>query len=77
MNNDAARTALRTAPGWYKASASQGQNGCVEINTTLTASGIVGVRDSKLGDASPILVFSPAGLALLATARAGGLDGNQ
>jgi hypothetical protein len=41
---------------WRKSSYSQAQNGCVEIGSTAT---VIGVRDSKLGDASPVLSFSP------------------
>jgi hypothetical protein len=44
---------LTTAPGWRKASYSQGENGCVEITTELL--GWVGVRGSKLGTGSPVL----------------------
>jgi hypothetical protein len=39
---------------WRKASYSQGQNGCVEVGS---APDVIGVRDSKLGPASPILAF--------------------
>lgn len=42
--------------GWFKASRSGGQNGCVEVNLTLPH--VVGVRDSKLGARSPVLVFT-------------------
>jgi hypothetical protein len=40
---------------WRKSSYSQAQNGCVEVGSNPT---VVGVRDSKLGDASPVLTFS-------------------
>ncbi|WP_033442998.1 DUF397 domain-containing protein [Saccharothrix sp. NRRL B-16314] len=51
--------------GWRKSSYSQSANGCVEVGSTPTA---VGVRDSKLGDASPVLSFSPKAFrAFLAT----------
>lgn len=53
-----ALAALGAAEGWYKSSASGGQGECVEVNTTTTE--WVGVRDSKLGAGSPVLVFSRA-----------------
>jgi len=57
MSTHAARVALTTATtGWFKSSRSGGQNGCVEVN--LTVPGYAGVRDSKLGDASPVLVVT-------------------
>jgi len=40
---------------WFKARKSGNGQGCVEVSFAADAS--VGVRDSKLGDASPILVF--------------------
>lgn len=45
-----AHTAL-TQAGWHKSSHSR-ENGCVEI---ATMPDMTGVRDSKLGDSSPIL----------------------
>ncbi|MGH3719076.1 MAG: DUF397 domain-containing protein [Pseudonocardiaceae bacterium] len=53
MNHDHALAGLITAAGWRKSSYSQGANGCVEVTTELP--GWVGVRDSKLGTASPVL----------------------
>lgn len=47
---------FNTAAGWFKASYSGGQNGCVE--TTFAVPGWIGVRDSKLGDNSPVLAVS-------------------
>jgi hypothetical protein len=53
---------------WRKSSYSQAANGCVEIGATATTPTVVGVRDSKLGDASPVLSFSPKAFrAFLAT----------
>ncbi|MGW4124359.1 DUF397 domain-containing protein [Nocardia sp. NPDC004711] len=40
---------------WFKSSRSQGGETCVEA--AHLSGGGVGVRDSKLGDASPVLVF--------------------
>lgn len=74
MDADAARAALsgRTT-GWGKATASGGQNGCFEFNFDLP--GWVGVRDSKLGAESPVLVFNKTELnAMLAGAKAGEFD---
>jgi hypothetical protein len=42
---------------WRKASKSEGGEGCVEV--AFAEDGTVGVRDSKLGDGSPILEFTP------------------
>lgn len=39
---------------WRKSSRSQGESGCVE---TAEAPGHIGVRDTKLGAASPVLSF--------------------
>jgi hypothetical protein len=59
VNHDAAQTVLRVCTQWRKSSYSfpEGQE-CVEITTEL--SGWVGIRDSKLGAASPVLTFSAA-----------------
>ncbi|HEX7658381.1 MAG TPA: DUF397 domain-containing protein [Pseudonocardiaceae bacterium] len=43
-----------TISNWHKASYSQGANTCVEVGSTDT---VIGVRDTKLGPASPILTF--------------------
>ena len=57
MRYEDAVTALTAATNWHKASFSQGQeNGCVEVGSL---PGLVGVRDTKLGAASPILAFAP------------------
>jgi hypothetical protein len=61
MTPDDARAILSAASaGWYKSTASQGSDGCVEVNNT-AAPGYVGIRDSKLGAASPVLVMTSAG----------------
>jgi hypothetical protein len=61
MRYEDAVTALTAASNWHKASFSQGgENGCVEVGSV---PGLVGVRDTKLGDASPVLVFAPNGWA--------------
>ena len=74
MDTNAARALLGAATnGWGKSSFSDGDNGCVELN--FAAPGHVGVRDSKLGDASPLLVFTAVELdAWLAAAKAGEFD---
>jgi hypothetical protein len=74
MNHEAAQTAVRSCTQWRKASYSwiEGVE-CVEITTELT--GWVGVRDSKLGADTPVLVFTTAEWrTVLASARAGQLD---
>jgi Domain of unknown function (DUF397) len=43
---------LASMANWRKSSYSHSQNGCVEIGAV---QGIWGIRDSKLGAASPIL----------------------
>jgi hypothetical protein len=49
-----------TGARWTKSSRSnQGGTDCVEL---ATAGGWVGVRDSKLGTASPVLAFTPAAM---------------
>jgi hypothetical protein len=57
---------------WIKSSRSTTQNQCVEL---ARAGNTIGVRDSKKGDASPILEFAPTELAtFIAGAKAGGFD---
>ena len=64
MSTETARAALAAdADGWFKSSYSGAQNGCVEINRRVP--GYAGVRDSKLGDASPILAFSTTAMRAL------------
>jgi uncharacterized protein DUF397 len=50
-------TALAHTTNWHKASYSKENGGCVEIGSV---PGMIGVRDTKLGSASPILVVTPA-----------------
>lgn len=50
---------------WRKSSYSQGQNNCVE---SATGAGTVYLRDSKLGDASPILSVNTTEWRMLLTA---------
>lgn len=59
MEHKIAQTALRNCTQWRKSSYSfpDGQE-CVEITTEFA--GLVGVRDSKLGAASPVLAVTPA-----------------
>lgn len=56
MNHGDALAALADARTWRKPTYSEGQNGCVEVTTEV--SGWVGVRDSKLGAASPVLAVA-------------------
>lgn len=73
MNHQAARAALTQASNWRKSSYSQAQNDCVEITTEVP--GWVGVRDSKLGAASPVLAVAlPEWHAMLAAAETGEFD---
>lgn len=55
MDIDEFRAALTGVPGWRKSSYSAGASGCVELNSTIP--GHIGIRDSKLGEDSPILLF--------------------
>lgn len=55
MNTHAARAALAASRGWFKSSTSIAADGCVGVS--LTVPGLVGVRDTKLGDHSPVLLF--------------------
>lgn len=57
---------------WIKSSFSEPATQCVEL---AVADGQVGVRDSKLGDASPVLSFTPGEFrAFLSGAKAGEFD---
>jgi hypothetical protein len=51
---------------WRKSSYSQSANGCVEVGSSPA---VVGVRDSKLGDRSPVLTFSRRAFAAFLAAR--------
>ncbi|ONI90530.1 hypothetical protein ALI22I_12450 [Saccharothrix sp. ALI-22-I] len=51
---------------WRKSSYSESANGCVEIGSTPR---VVGVRDSKLGDASPVLTFTRTAFGAFLAAR--------
>jgi hypothetical protein len=57
--------ALGTATGWRKPARSEAQNACVEV--TGAVPGWVGVRDTKLGSASPLLAVNASGWAALIT----------
>ncbi|MFE5565700.1 DUF397 domain-containing protein [Amycolatopsis japonica] len=56
MDNEDANAALAESANWRKASYSK-ENACVEVGSV---PGMIGVRDTKLGAASPILTFDPA-----------------
>ena len=43
---------------WFKSTKSNQGDGCVEV--AFAADGSIGVRDSKHGESSPILEFTPA-----------------
>ena len=55
IRNEDIVAALAIAVNWRKASYSQGANECVEVASVSRA---FGVRDSKPGTNSPILVFN-------------------
>jgi hypothetical protein len=58
MGHEEAVAALAEADKWHKSTFSGGENGgCVEV---ASIPGYVGVRDTKLGAASPIVVFTVA-----------------
>ncbi|GLY32547.1 DUF397 domain-containing protein [Kineosporia sp. NBRC 101731] len=58
--------------GWVKATASSGSGECVEMRRTSES---VQVRDSKLGENSPVQSLTPAGFATwLESAKSGELD---
>ncbi|GAB3496432.1 DUF397 domain-containing protein [Amycolatopsis cihanbeyliensis] len=51
-----------TSVCWTKSSYSQGNGECIEL---ARATDKIGVRDSKLGDASPVLTFTPVAITAL------------
>lgn len=58
MRYEDAVSALAAATNWHKSTYSQGgENGCVAVGSV---PGLVGVRDTKLGAASPTLPFGGA-----------------
>ncbi len=68
MNHAEAPAALSGADNWRTSSFSGGAN-CVEV---ATIPGYIGVRDTKLGEAGPVLAFTPVEWqAFLAGVRAG------
>lgn len=59
---------------WRKSSRSAGAGDCVEVGTSPDTA-LIAVRDSKLGDSSPILTFTRSEMAaFLAGAKAGEFD---
>jgi len=74
MNRNTVRAALAQATGWRTSSYSQAQNTCVEVTQDIP--GWTGVRDSTLGDTSPILAIpTPTWQAFLAALKTGHLTG--
>lgn len=67
------RDTLGAATNWHKSSHSgKADGGCVEVGTV---PGLVGVRDTKLGAASPVLAFARAEwTTFLAGVKAGEFD---
>ncbi|ANY07426.1 DUF397 domain-containing protein [Pseudonocardia sp. HH130630-07] len=58
MPHDDIVAALSASTTWHKSTHSGGENGgCVEV---ATIPGHAGVRDTKLGTASPVLAFTTA-----------------
>jgi uncharacterized protein DUF397 len=61
-----------TGARWRKSTRSNGSGACVEVGVTDSAAG---VRDTKLGEASPVLVFPRAQWAsFVGSLRNGNLD---
>ncbi|WP_190822056.1 DUF397 domain-containing protein [Saccharopolyspora pogona] len=62
------------APQWRKSSRSNGAGQCVEVAQNLP--GVALIRDSKLGDGSPVLALAPAQFtAFTRLVKDGRLDG--
>ncbi|GAA3865226.1 hypothetical protein GCM10022243_34290 [Saccharothrix violaceirubra] len=59
---------------WRKSRRSAGNGACVEL-ATRPGTRLTAVRDSKIGDDSPVLAFGPGGMrAFLLMAKDGKLD---
>jgi hypothetical protein len=69
MRHEDAVAALAATGSWHKSTFSQAQNGCVEV---ASVPDIVGVRDTKIGAAGPVLVFGRAEWAAFVTGVRGG-----
>jgi hypothetical protein len=57
---------------WRRSTYSGGTGNCLEVN--FAVSGFAGIRDSKLGDASPVIVMTTTGFAGLKLAALKGSD---
>ncbi|MCA1185112.1 MULTISPECIES: DUF397 domain-containing protein [unclassified Saccharopolyspora] len=65
---------MSTPAEWRKSSRSGQANNCVEVATNVPGGALV--RDSKLGDASPVLETTPTAMvAFLSAIRSGRFDG--
>jgi hypothetical protein len=62
---------LTTTWSWRKSSRSATSGDCVEVGTRADTSA-VGIRDSKLGEHSPVLTFQPGAMAAFVTAAKNG-----
>ncbi|WP_223208014.1 DUF397 domain-containing protein [Actinopolyspora erythraea] len=68
MNGQHISTSRAAVENWYKSSYSRA-NGCVEVGS---GRHVIGVRDSKLGQAGPVLTLTPAVWSAFTTALRGG-----
>ncbi len=70
MRREDVAAALAAADNWHKSSFSGGDNGgCVAVGTV---PGFVGVRDTKIGSAGPVIAFTDRRWAeFLSAVRAG------